>query len=258
MRVEVFFQPAVPVEHGRGRELAILVDVLRTSTTLAVAFAHRARAVVPCATPEEACRFAEASTEPVLLAGEQGGKPIPGFALENSPREYVPEVVAGKLIAFVSSNGTPLLRRLPDGDSFRTVVAGLVNRAAVVEYCRRWGPERVWICCAGDGGSVAYEDVLGAGALVEGLSRLRSVVVTDAAQVAAAVYREASRGYLEAVLRASRHARFLALEGKQHDIEDALRLDTVWVVPRWVGGFLLGEEPACVGAVTASTPECAA
>lgn len=257
MQVEVFFQPTVPSSHGE-RGLAILVDVLRTSTTLAVALAHRARAVVPCATPEEVRQFAEQSSEPVLLAGEQGGRPIPGFALENSPREYTPAVVAGKLIAFVSSNGAPLLRQLPDGETVRTVVAGLVNRAAVVEYCCQWRPERIWICCAGDGGRVAYEDVLGAGALVEGLCRLCSVALTDAAQVAAAVYREASHRLLEAVLRASRHARFLALEGKQLDIEEALRVNTLQIVPRWVNGRLIGEELSWLGVPTAATPACTA
>ncbi|MEN3027428.1 MAG: 2-phosphosulfolactate phosphatase [Chlorobiota bacterium] len=238
MRIEVVLVPSLLPE-SQPEGLYVLVDVLRTSTTLCTALAHGADAVLPCVTPEEAWELAQREPEgTVLLAGEQDGRPIPGFALENSPLEYTEEAVAGKRIAFVSTNGTPLLRRLPDGEGAGTVVMGLVNRAAVVEYCHQLKPEAVFICCAGHKGSVAYEDVIGAGALVAELRQLRSVALTDAAHVAFTAFQHAEPDLLSAVLRCSRHARFLTLEGKQRDVEYALQLDCLSVVPRWHAGRL--------------------
>lgn len=261
MRVEVLFESSRIPEPRRGeRELFVVVDLLRTSTTVCVALAQGARAIVPFATPEQAREFARTSVEPVLLAGEQGGRRIEGFALENSPLEYRREQVAGRVIAFVSTNGTPLVRRLPDGEEARTVVMGLVNRAAVVEYCRLWEPECVYVCCAGHRGAVAYEDVVGAGALVAGLQGMRSVKLTDAAHVALVVYREAIAEPVAALLRASHHARFLALEGKRADVEYAVQQDLFWLVPRWYQGRLIAAAEFSSRTVQrqTTTPECAA
>ncbi|MCS7170577.1 MAG: 2-phosphosulfolactate phosphatase, partial [Candidatus Kapabacteria bacterium] len=235
MRVDVVLMPAALSGAVPEGTLCVMVDVLRTSTTFCAALAQGAEAIVPFATQEAARRFAEHASQLVVMGGEQHGRPIPGFALENSPLEYTEESVSGKLIAFVSSNGVPLLYRLPDGETPHTVVMGLVNRAAVAEYCRQQRPDQVLICCAGDSGAIAYEDVLGAGALVAGLCEMKFVALTDAAHLALAAYREAVEGMLASVLRASRHARFLALEGKQRDIEYATRLDVLWIVPRWYG-----------------------
>lgn len=259
MRVDVILHPALlpPWREGE-RSLFVVVDVLRTSTTVVTALARGARAFVPFETPDEVRLFAEQSSEPVLVAGEQGGRPIAGFDLENSPSEYTADRVAGRVVAFVSTNGAPLVRRLPDGEAPRTVLLGLVNRAAVVEYCHRWEPEQVWVCCAGQSGAVAYEDVLGAGAFIAGLHELHSVAVTDAAHIALAVYREAAAAPLAAVLRASRHARFLAVQGKQRDLEDAVQVDVYDIVPRWRSGRIVAERPEMAELAAVTSSECAA
>lgn len=258
MRVDVVLTPTRQLSGDAGM-LFIVVDVLRTSTTLCTALAHGAKAIVPFPTPEEAREFVQRSSQPVLLAGEQEGQPIPGFELENSPVEYTPERVAGRIIAFVSSNGAPLLRQLPDGEEVRTIVAGLVNNGAVLEYIWQWRPRTVLICCAGNGGAIAYEDVVGAGAIVEGLRRYRSVALTDAAHLAAAVYREAASNCFAVMMRCSRHARFLALTGRERDVEYTVQRDRFWVVPRWFSGMITAEpSSAKVASVTADMPECAA
>lgn len=255
MRVDVVLTPAQLPKYTDG-VLFIVVDLLRSSTTICTALQHGARAIVPCVTPQQAQTVAGRSSQPVLLAGERGGWPIPGFELENSPLEYTPERVAGRLIAFVSSNAAPLIVQLPDGETSQTVIGGLVNRSAVVDYVRRWRPQELVICCAGDRGAVAYEDVLGAGAFVEEFRNIRSVALTDAAHLAAAVYRDAASDYLSAVLRSSRHARFLVLTGRQQDVAFALERDCMRIVPRWRAGVIVGDPLAVPEQV--SIPECAA
>ncbi len=256
MRVDVLLTPTQLAEHGEG-VLFIVVDILRSSTTICTALGQGAQAVVPCVSPQQAQAVARQS-QSVLLAGESHGWPIPGFELENSPLQCTPELVAGRLIAFVSTNAVPLIVRLPDGDESRTVIGGLVNRSAVLEYVRQWRPQEVVICCAGDRGAVAYEDVLGAGAFVEGLRQQRSVALTDAAHLAAAVYRDAAADCLSAVLRSSRHARFLALTGRHQDVAYALEQDRWGIVPRWRAGAIVQEAAAVSVPGRVSVPECAA
>ena len=67
--------------------IAVVIDVLRASTTIVTALAHGAARVVPVAEVDEARRRAVAIEGSVVLGGERGGLRIPGFDLGNSPRE---------------------------------------------------------------------------------------------------------------------------------------------------------------------------
>ena len=96
----------VSAEQLRGG-VAVVIDVLRASTTLIQALASGATAVYPVAEVDEARELAEAFRgERVLLGGERGGRPIPGFDLGNSPCEYTPEVCRGARVIFTTTNGT--------------------------------------------------------------------------------------------------------------------------------------------------------
>src|SRR5437899_6975417 len=69
--------------------IAVVVDVLRATTTIVHALAAGCTCVRPCATVEEARELAgQMRVGRVLLGGERGGVPLPDFDLGNSPREY--------------------------------------------------------------------------------------------------------------------------------------------------------------------------
>ena len=70
------------VEHATGA--VVVVDVLRAFTTATVAFAAGVRELHAVATVEEAFAV-RATLDGALLAGEDGGMPVPGFDLDNSP-----------------------------------------------------------------------------------------------------------------------------------------------------------------------------
>ena len=86
---------------------AVVVDVLRATTTVLCALASGAERVVPLLDVDEAIRrrteYPEGS---VVLGGERDGKRIDGFDLGNSPGSFTPEVVAGKTVLFTTTNGT--------------------------------------------------------------------------------------------------------------------------------------------------------
>ena len=69
-----------------GRVVAV-IDVLRASTTIAVALGNGARNVVPLESADEVItRAKQFDTGEVRLAGERKMLTIPGFDLGNSPR----------------------------------------------------------------------------------------------------------------------------------------------------------------------------
>jgi 2-phosphosulfolactate phosphatase len=240
MRVDVRLSPAeFPAEYPR-EALIVLIDVLRTSTTFCVGLMHGARGFIPCSDAQEALRRAALLNGSAVLAGEYLGEPLPGFALENSPEEYTEERVRGKLIVFTSTNGAPLLRRLPDGVAPTTVVAGMVNCGELVARCRQHPVEQLLLLCAGHRGELAYEDVLGAGTIVARVvAEIPSAELTDRAHVAWAVYRDAAPALLPAVLQRSSHARRLHARGRLRDIERALQEDSAPVLPWWSQGMVV-------------------
>ena len=89
MRLDVFFggHQITPAD-VQGR-VVLVIDVLRASTTVAVALANGAKAVIPFESSDEVvARAKHLERDDVLLAGERRMHAIPGFDLGNSPREY--------------------------------------------------------------------------------------------------------------------------------------------------------------------------
>src|SRR5947208_10202296 len=92
--------------------VAVVIDVLRATSTIVHALAAGAQALIPCCEIDEARRIA-ATFPPgtALLGGERRGVMIPGFDLGNSPGDYTAEVVGGKIVVFTTTNGTGALFR---------------------------------------------------------------------------------------------------------------------------------------------------
>src|SRR5215217_4036265 len=71
--------------------VAVVIDVLRATTTIAYAFHAGITAVYPVGEIPLALSLADElrqSGEAVLLGGERGGVDIPGFDCGNSPKTY--------------------------------------------------------------------------------------------------------------------------------------------------------------------------
>ena len=119
--------------------LAVVIDVLRASTTIITALANGAARVMPCGDIETVARLAkEDKTGNMLTGGERRGVKIEGFDLDNSPASYSRERVAGKTIAFTTTNGTAALMRT--NEAARVFIGALVNRGAIAHcHCRFGG-----------------------------------------------------------------------------------------------------------------------
>jgi 2-phosphosulfolactate phosphatase len=228
--------PALCEPRALAGGVAVVVDVLRASTTISRALAAGATAVLPVAEIDEA-RQRSATFEPgtVLLGGERGGERIPGFDLGNSPDDYTPAVVAGRTLVFTTTNGTLALLHARRAD--RVLVGCFANQRAVVEAVLP-GDAPLHVVCAGTNGEVTLEDLLFAGSLASTLFAERTArfePANDSAAIAVALHdRLVDTGRSDPIhraLRDSRGGRNLIRLGLDTDIATAARIDSTHVLP---------------------------
>ncbi|MEO8637061.1 MAG: 2-phosphosulfolactate phosphatase [Gemmatimonadales bacterium] len=233
MTLDVVFTPAGLTSGEVQGRTVFVIDILRAATTMCAALHHGARAVVPVATTEEALRMAQTlGPGETVLAGERNCVPIPGFALGNSPREMLPEVVGGKTLVMTTTNGTAAL--LAVAGAATVVVAAAVNFSLVSTRAHAaWTEgEDLLIVCAGREGRFALDDAYCAGRVAEaalGGGRGRKGL-NDAALAALDLVRRYGRGW-ERPLLASDGGRDLTGLGMKEDIADAIRVDAYPVLP---------------------------
>jgi 2-phosphosulfolactate phosphatase len=214
MRVHVAFTPTETVR----APVAVVVDVLRATSTIAQALASGYRRVLCCAEIEEARDLRDQLGEGVL-AGERLAQAIPGFDLGNSPAEFVEP--RGETVVLTTTNGTRAI--VAAASSAETVLVGsLLNLAAVAETARGAG-SAVEVLCAGVDGRFTLDDAYCAGRIAALLGGERS----DAAE--AAVRLAGSFATAEEALRAAENPRQEALG---EDLAWCARESVLAVAPR--------------------------
>lgn len=173
-RVFVHLLPSlIPPGSLRGG-VAVVVDVLRATTVMVHALANGCAAVIPCAEIEQAKAVAAVlPTGSVILAGERGGLPIPGFDLGNSPSDFTPEVCRGKTLVMTTTNGTRAILACQEAE--RVYIASFANLKAtadelIVQLLKKDHGHPIHIVCSGTEGFISLEDSLLAGALTKAVA----------------------------------------------------------------------------------------
>ena len=113
---DVYFRhllPTLVATDDLRDQAAVVIDVLRATTTVAAALASGARAIFPCQELAEARTLAAAGSPPRLIGGERGGQRVPGFDFGNSPAEYHPAAVRDREIVLTTTNGTRAMELMP-------------------------------------------------------------------------------------------------------------------------------------------------
>ncbi len=232
MRVDVVFLPRdLRPEHLDGRAVVVF-DVLRATTSMAAALAAGAREIriFPDIASASAARktFAGAA----ILCGEKDALPPPGFDVGNSPPHFTAALCEGRTLFTSTTNGTVAI--LSARGATALFIGALVNASATARAVAEIGIN-VTLLCAGTNGKFAMEDLLGCGAVLEGLHRHAAVIEeSDAVRVARMLF-ESSRHQLISVLRDSQGGRNVLGVNLAPDIDFAGSLDRLDVVGRVVG-----------------------
>ena len=228
--------PAVrPVAEG-GPDAAVVIDVLRATTTIAWSLQNGAEAIQAFADLAELEAAAAAwPAEKRLRAGERGGKRVEGYDLGNSPLAVTQELVGGKRIFMSTTNGTRSLEAVKPVPLLLT--ACLPNRTAVARRLVESGVQRVWVVGSGWEGDYSLEDSLAAGAVISAAMELAvspHVGVStgnDEALAALALWQQ-WRHDTETCLRAASHGqRLIGIGNHDADFACCAALDSLTIVP---------------------------
>ena len=214
----------------QGRVVAV-IDVLRASTTIAVALANGARTVIPVEDVDEAItRSKQFDPHQVRTAGERRMMPIPGFDMGNSPLEFTSSKVNGCTVIITTTNGTRALMALSGAHDI--VVASYVNHSAVSAMLRAAARSSdISIVCAGTEGHFSLEDAACAGRYVRSITQASPSITTNDAAHACALIDGRYGDNIAEIFKDSSHGRSLAEAGFGDDLLACAQLDSHSVVP---------------------------
>lgn len=226
MQIDVFFGTAgITPADVSGRTVAV-IDVLRASTSIAVALDNGAKAIVPFEKSDEVVERSKAFEKgDVRLAGERKSLPIPGFDLGNSPQSFTRDLVEGKTILMATTNGTGAVTATQGARD--VIISSYVNFSASLAFLRaalRSGTDVVLIC-AGQDRRFALEDAGCAGRYVQHIAkRLNGVTMNDGAQACVLIDKKYGEN-LKKLFLASDHGRALVDAGFGDDLEVCAAVD---------------------------------
>jgi len=237
VRIETFFtveevDPAVMQE-----ATAVVIDVVRATTSMVEALAGGARGIFPVASTEEAVKLAHSlGRDDTLLAGERKGVRIEGFHLGNSPAEFHEDLVYDKRLVMSTTNGTRAFGATTG--AARVFACAFTNLSAVAATVSGDGGPVV-VLCAGRQGRFALEDALCAGHLVRRvLAEVDDSPSLNDASRAAMLLADGTRPE-RGVLEDTTAGRALAAIGLAEDLEICAELDRHDVVPVMRDGELV-------------------
>jgi 2-phosphosulfolactate phosphatase len=213
VRVHVAFTPA----EAAPTPTAIVVDVIRATSSIAQALAAGYERVLCCREVDEARALRAELEDAAVVGGERDAVRIDGFDVGASPREFGGPPRAPTLILSTTNGTAAILTAASRCD--RVLLCSLLNLSAVVGAVE----DDVVIVCAGFKGSFAFDDAYCAGRIVAALAGDR----TDAALAAELV----ARAFPDPL--AGLNARTYGPPGLEADIEYCARVDALDVVPRF-------------------------
>jgi 2-phosphosulfolactate phosphatase len=221
MLIETILTPALFHLHSKDIEnkQVVVIDILRATTTMVVAYENGANNVVPVEHLEDALSYRE---QGYLIAGERNGVKVDGFDMGNSPQEFTKDIVEGQNIVLSTTNGTKAINACSAAkfryvSSFRNIDAMaktiIDNNLDVLLFCAGWKDK------------FNLEDTVFAGALAQQLIDNGFTTNDDATRMACSLWNLAKPNLADFLADASHVQRFKSLH-IESDLEVCLRFNT--------------------------------
>jgi 2-phosphosulfolactate phosphatase len=217
-------QVTLSFEKSFSRDVSIMVDVLRASTTITVAlntFNH----VITVKDREKAVELAKKYD--AVLAGERNGAAIEGFDTGNSPVEI--KNFSGDYLVITTSNGTRILEDMKS----RVLIGSFINAKAVAEAASEIADNHIEIVMAGVRGEFAIEDFLGAGAIISNLTDYKLDEMALSSYMASRDEKMVNKAIIN-----SNSASGLKKLGYNKDISFCIKKDKYDIVPIYNNGII--------------------
>ena len=235
--VGVCISPAMIDQFELDNAIVVVIDILRATTSMCVAFAHGAKSIVPVVDIEECMTYKEKG---FLVAAERNGEMIQGFDFGNSPFSYMQDKIKGRDIAMTTTNGTKCIDLALKGNAKEIIIGSFANLTVLCRYLIERN-ENIVLFCSGWKDRINLEDTIFAGAVIKKLwPRFR--LYEDAALIAETLYRNANRKKRFYMRNSSHFNRMIHLR-IQNDVKYSLRRDTNAVIPMLKDGSLVNILP---------------
>jgi 2-phosphosulfolactate phosphatase len=228
VKVSTFFSAAEvdPAKVQGGT--AVVIDVIRATSTIVEALANGAHAVYPTLSTEEAIRLANSlGRDDTVLCGERKGLKVEGFDLGNSPGEFTPERIRGKRLVMSTTNGTRAFLAAQGAE--RVLAGSFLNLSGVTRVLA--DTERLFLVCAGKEDRFSLDDALCAGRILRALIEENGVdpELDDASRAVLALARDLEPD--EGLLRATAAGAALVEVDLGDDLAVCAQVDRHSVVP---------------------------
>lgn len=242
MKLDLLFLPSEVREAQLEKQLVIVTDVLRASSTIVTALHHGAKEIIPVESLEDATRLMQdIGRKYVILCGEREGKKIDQFDLGNSPFEYTNGGIKDKTLIYCSTNGSRAIVRAASAG--KLVMAGFLNLSYALDYAIKSDFDQITILCSGKEDRFCLEDVVCAGMMV---SRLLEefgddLEASDAATAGLQIYNQHQKN-IPKMIKTSDHGKYLAALGFGEDLIYCSQIDALPVVPVLENGRIVKSE----------------
>ncbi|NLB61087.1 MAG: 2-phosphosulfolactate phosphatase [Clostridiales bacterium] len=236
MRLDVYPKFSKLIDSRVSGRTVIVVDVLRSTTSIIWAVKNGAGKIIPATDAGEAATiFSRLDSPDVVLAGEVGGVKHPDFHIGNSPFEFTPEVVENKTIIISTSNGTKVINGAKGAKS--VLVGAMINMTAVAKRAAKCSDD-ILIICAGTDDEISADDLCAAGAIIDALHKNYDggIEQSDMAFVCQNLYKNWENGNID--LSKTKHWSCLVELGYQNDIKFCFSKDVTDVVPEYNNGVI--------------------
>ncbi|MBX3101036.1 MAG: 2-phosphosulfolactate phosphatase [Bacteroidetes bacterium] len=232
-RLHVCLTPALLPTFKVEEYVVVVIDILRATTSMCVAFGHQVSSIVPVETIEECSQW---KAKGYLAAAERNGEMIPGFDFGNSPYSYMRPDIAGRHLAMTTTNGTQALHLAHQLGAPKIVIGAFSNMSVLNQWLLAQN-SNVLLLCSGWKNRVNMEDTIFAGAVARLLGH-HFDSMDDAAQIARTFFWSANLQKRRFFERSSHYFRLIHLN-LQEDVKYCMKKDTHAVLPIYEHGRLL-------------------
>ena len=215
---------SLSLEKSFSKDVSIMVDVLRASTTIILALENFSK-IIPVRSLEDAVQLAKEYDS--ILAGERDGARVEGFDVGNSPLDI--QKFKGESLVLSTTNGTRIL----EGIKGKTLIGSFVNAKAVAEMALKMAEDHIEVVMAGVNGNFVIEDFLGAGEIISHLQGQK----LDEMALAALLAAQNPEKVNEAVCK-SKSAHGLVKLGFEADVDFCLKRNSTTIVPLYENGCI--------------------
>ncbi len=230
--IEVCFSPALFNLFENSTQTVVIVDVLRATTSICAAFAAGTKKILPVATIEEARKAKE---QGYILAAERDGKVLDFADFGNSPDAFTPDRVAGKVIAYSTTNGTQAIQLASSANEL--LIGSFINLSTVVRYLIKY-PSNVLLLCSGWKNKFNLEDTLCVGAIAQKLLETEIYyTICDSTHASIDLWNLAKDNLLGYLEKASHRHRLKSIVDEKI-INYCHTIDIIDVLPYYHHGFL--------------------